>query len=70
MKRYLLFYGARYYPIGGMDDFQGSFDTIEEAKKAYLESDNERDYSWADIFDLIQEKIILRADKDWKEANG
>ena len=31
MKRYLTFYGAAYYPSGGMDDFIGDFDTKEEA---------------------------------------
>lgn len=31
MKRYWLFYYNDDYPIGGMDDFEGSFDTLEEA---------------------------------------
>lgn len=30
MKKYLLFVYERYYPIGGMNDLRGSFDTIEE----------------------------------------
>jgi len=34
MKPYLLFYGMTYYPNGGWEDFQGSFDTLEEAKAA------------------------------------
>lgn len=32
MKRFLLFAGASYYPRGGWNDFQGDFDTLEEAQ--------------------------------------
>jgi hypothetical protein len=31
MKRYWLFTYGRYYPGGGMNDFAGQFDTVEEA---------------------------------------
>ena len=34
MKRYWLFEQQQYYPSGGMLDFLGDFDTVEEAKKA------------------------------------
>ena len=34
MKDYLAFYGAVYYPSGGMGDFIGDFHTKEEAIKA------------------------------------
>lgn len=33
MKKYHLFAGYNYYPGGGMCDYQGSFDTYEEAEK-------------------------------------
>jgi len=32
MKRFLLFAGSSYYPDGGWNDFQGSFNTKEEMK--------------------------------------
>lgn len=32
MKRFLLFYGDTYYPLGGMKDFRGSFDSVDAAK--------------------------------------
>jgi len=32
MKRYLLFTGDFHYPDGGMDDFRGDFDSIDEAQ--------------------------------------
>jgi hypothetical protein len=32
IKRFVLFAGHNYYPNGGWDDFQGSFDTLEDAE--------------------------------------
>jgi hypothetical protein len=34
MKNYLAFYGDDYYPLPGMGDFVGDFDTKEEAIEA------------------------------------
>ena len=34
MKRYLVFCGSTYYPCGGWDDFNSSWDTEGEAKAA------------------------------------
>lgn len=31
MKRYARFFGDRYYPLGGWEDLDGTYDTIEEA---------------------------------------
>jgi hypothetical protein len=31
MKKYLLFNYSNYYPAGGFNDFENSFDTIEQA---------------------------------------
>ncbi len=33
MKKYILFAYDHYYPCGGMNDFAGSFDTIESAHR-------------------------------------
>ncbi len=33
MKKYYLFAGCTYYPSGGIDDYAGSYLTIEEADK-------------------------------------
>lgn len=33
LKRYLVFEFEQYYPAGGWNDFVGSFDTLEEARK-------------------------------------
>jgi hypothetical protein len=49
MKRFLLFKGDNYYPSGGMDDFQGDFDTREEALQAAGTWD--RSWQWVQIYD-------------------
>jgi len=36
MKKYLLFTFEQYYPRGGMNDFEGSYATIEEAKERFV----------------------------------
>lgn len=56
--KYLVFYGERFYPIGGWEDFKGSFDTIEEAA-AYIETLDCID-CWAHI--TFEGKIILLAE--------
>jgi len=56
MKRYLLFCGSNYYPNGGMNDCDGSFDTIEEA----LEALNKKEWSkdWYHIVDRQTMEIV------------
>ena len=62
MKRFFAFCGDNYYPSGGMDDFIGDFDTVEEAISAVTAKvendfpDDERKayqwrYHWAHIWD-------------------
>ena len=57
MKRFLVFSGLYHYQMGGFDDFDGSFDTLEEAK-LYLEEKLDPHHGWADIVDTnIMEKV-------------
>jgi hypothetical protein len=64
MKRYLLFVGRHYYPVGGMEDFKEDFDSlgevtdIDNVTKTFDEYDNEQDH-WAHIYDSEERKIIL-----------
>lgn len=53
MKRYLLFVGDRYYPVGGAADFFGDFETEEEAWKVLETFASDRDYGsdWANLLD-------------------
>jgi hypothetical protein len=58
MKQYFAFYGDCYYPIGGMDDFVGDYDTkeepIEAIEKAHLENrpdDKVWELAWCNVWD-------------------
>lgn len=35
MSKYILFAGSHYYPEGGMNDYRGTFNSIEEAKSHF-----------------------------------
>jgi len=69
--KYLLFYGPRFYPRGGWDDFKGFFLSIEDAKTEVLEvrKSDSYDAEWAQIIDLgiANDTIILEV---MQEANG
>lgn len=58
MKQYFAFYGDSYYPRGGMDDFVGDYDTIQEAieaiEKAHLKNrpdDKVWEWAWCNVWD-------------------
>lgn len=54
MKRFMLFCGQDYYASGGMLDFVGSFDTIDEAAAAMeVESTD-----WGHIYDTEDMKVV------------
>lgn len=61
--KYHLFYGERFYPSGGYKDYQGNFNSIEEAKKAAEDiSERENKDAWAHI--VLEDKIILEGKFD------
>ncbi len=70
LSRYLLFYGDKYYPSGGMEDFKKDFDTTEDAiiwldeyvkaNKIYVTVEEEWKYRWAHIYDFHQRKIVWK----------
>ena len=68
-KKYLLFAGERYYPLGGANDFVGYFKTIEVAEtfaltlhnKSYLLNDYEHMIDWYHIVDSTDFNIVLSA---------
>lgn len=66
MKRYLVFYADAYYPLGGIDDFIGDYDTIEEAIKVVQETHRKNikddvnwDYALANILDIQTSKVVF-----------
>lgn len=63
MKQYLAFYGAVYYPSGGMDDFIGDFDTKEEAIECIKLKNEKDDYgnfknNWANVYDSKYRVVV------------
>jgi hypothetical protein len=55
VKRFLFFANDTYYPCGGWGDFQGAFDTLEEAKAAVDDCAKcSRGPDWWEIVDLEQ----------------
>jgi len=81
MKRYWLFTGEAYYASGGMQDFIGSYDSLEQAiddskgewrYSAYTKEDYFYEYDWFQILDSHESKIVScsesqahDADDDW-----
>jgi hypothetical protein len=64
MKRYLLFFGDFYYPVGGWGDFQESFDDLPGAI-IYLVSNHKNpkynniyNFDWWHIFDFVTGKPL------------
>lgn len=71
MKRYLAFYGRRYYPLWGMEDFIGDFDTEIEAKAAVMDKhseytledkDDEFEWNWFQIWDSETKLIVDKSE--------
>ncbi len=64
VKRYFLFAGDDYYPVGGIYDLVGTYDSVEEcmSRLTYpiiIFDDIEIDeYDWYHIYDSQENKII------------
>lgn len=56
MKAYLLFAGSHYYPLGGVEDYIGDFDSIEEAVEEFHESS----YNW---YQVVQHSDMMVCDR-------
>jgi len=57
VKRYLLFSGTDYYPSGGWNDFDDSFDSAEAAK-VQLDATTKDNYKWGHVIDSQTGKCI------------
>jgi len=63
MKKYLAFYGNKYYPNEAMGNFIGDFDNKQDAidsiRKTSTEKDNaSMDYNWGLVYDIEERKYI------------
>lgn len=55
--KYLLFAGPTYYPGGGVVDYVGKYETLDEAKAAFAEKEDCND--WAHIVDADTMAYVL-----------
>ena len=60
MKRFLLFAFTDYYPQGGMNDFEESFETLEGAKDYYLSDKVSSNLESCHVYDLELNEIVYR----------
>ena len=74
MKRYLVFVGITYYPLGGMEDFVNDFDNLEEAKqslenhKLYIvEYPLNEKLVWGHVYDCETKQIHQLEDLETKK---
>ena len=58
MKRYLVFTGDHYYPLGGMEDFDWSTDDKEEAISSAKDSNSDDDM-WGQVYDMKTQSVIF-----------
>ena len=60
MKKYLAFAGSNYYPVGGMNDFIGSFEILEDAINKINEYDDSygRLNDWGHVLSLDSMQIV------------
>lgn len=63
-KRYALFYGTRFYPEGGWDDFIGIYATVADAIGDFddytknLDPEYELQDVWGQVVDLKNLKVV------------
>lgn len=57
-KRFWLFLNAEYEAEGGMDDFRGSFDTLQEAVEEVNKMNHSDDVEEGHIYDSLTHQIM------------
>lgn len=58
INKYLVFGGEAFYPIGGAEDFQDSFKSLDEAEKFCIIKYGNHNRQWFQIVDRKSMKII------------
>ena len=72
MKAYLLFSGDNYYPSGGISDYKGDFDSLDEAVTAfengyYSEWDTDREHvRYNDWYQVVQSNDMSEVTSGYK----
>ena len=76
MKRYILFGGTEYYPLGGFQDFLGSYDSDTDAMSAWdamqLILIKEPDpLEWGHVIDIqTMDMVFNRSEEEWREGGA
>jgi hypothetical protein len=64
MKNFLVFLGDNYYPCGGMRDFEGDFDTLDEAKQHIENWLNKASFPkseyWCHVYSIEDKAIVYK----------
>jgi hypothetical protein len=66
MKQYLAFFGETYYPLGGMTDLIGDYDSVEDAiqaihdahKKYDIHSHGWNGHVWCHVYDTQKHDFV------------
>jgi len=66
--RYLVFASYVYYPLGGLSDVRGSFDTLDEAIK-HINQEELYMYDDCDIYDRLLDTVWTKYNTGWKEED-
>jgi hypothetical protein len=56
MKRFLLFAGDTYYPSGGWRDFQGDYESVEDAFRSLARKRSS--FEWYQVVDWKTREIV------------
>lgn len=65
LKRFLLFVFPTYYPVGGFEDFEGDFDTLQEAREKKNEIFKERGPKYLDYQIIDSHFTTIPPTKRW-----
>jgi hypothetical protein len=75
MKRYLVFAGQEYYPLGGWKDLIQDFDIIEEAREFlanFFDVDENTPVQWQQIVDTTSGQMVSNCvlRMDWENPQA
>ena len=66
MRRWIVFVGWNYYPSGGIDDYQGSYDTEAQAiEVAQTEIVDEHSTKWSQVVRIDDDGTLVRCHNFW-----
>jgi hypothetical protein len=58
-KPCIAFAGCDFYPRGGFNDFRGSFESIQQAKKSILEQNEDCLWDWWQVCTIENGSLVM-----------